>query len=59
MMSQNMTKMMSEMKAADAKLDALVQAMNAAKGAEKTGCDRGGGDSPRRAAPFDARLDMK
>jgi hypothetical protein len=29
-------KMMNEMKAADAKLDALVQAMNAAKGAEKT-----------------------
>ena len=36
MMNQNMTKMMGEMKAADAKLDALVQAMNAAKGAEKT-----------------------
>jgi hypothetical protein len=36
MMNHNMTKMMGEMKAADAKLDALVQAMNAAKGAEKT-----------------------
>ncbi|MDO8794930.1 MAG: hypothetical protein Q7J25_09965 [Vicinamibacterales bacterium] len=31
-----MMNMMSEMKAADAKLDALVQAMNAAKGAAKT-----------------------
>jgi hypothetical protein len=36
MTNQNMTKMMGEMKAADAKLDALVQAMNAAKGVEKT-----------------------
>ena len=36
MTSQNMMRMMSEMKTADAKLDALVQAMNAAKGAEKT-----------------------
>jgi len=36
MMSQNMMRMMSEMKRADAKLDALAQAMNAAKGAEKT-----------------------
>jgi hypothetical protein len=36
MASQNMMRMMSEMKTADAKLDALVQAMNAAKGAEKT-----------------------
>jgi hypothetical protein len=35
MMNQNMMKMMGEMKAADAKLDALVQAMNAAKGEEK------------------------
>ena len=34
-MNQDMTKMMSEMKASDAKLDALVQAMNAAKGTEK------------------------
>ena len=33
---QGMMQMMGEMKAADAKLDALVQAMNAAKGAEKT-----------------------
>src|SRR4029079_6555058 len=36
MMNPEMTKMMSDMKAADAKLDALVQAMNAAKGTEKT-----------------------
>jgi len=36
MMSQHMMRMMSEMQTADAKLDALVQAMNAAKGAEKT-----------------------
>jgi len=36
MMNQNMTRMMGEMKASDAKLDALVQAMNAATGAEKT-----------------------
>jgi hypothetical protein len=32
---QHMTRMMSEMNAADAKLDELVQAMNAAKGPEK------------------------
>jgi hypothetical protein len=36
MMSQHMMRMMSEMKTADTKLDALVQTMNAAKGAEKT-----------------------
>jgi hypothetical protein len=36
MMNQNTMKMMSEMKAADAKLDSLVQAMNAAEGAKKT-----------------------
>src|SRR5437899_2349840 len=35
-MNQNMMKTMSEMKAADAKLETLVQAMNTAKGAEKT-----------------------
>ena len=33
---QGMMKMMSQMKAADAKLETLVQAMNAAKGLEKT-----------------------
>jgi hypothetical protein len=36
MTSQSMMRMMSEMKTADAKLNALVQAMNAAKGAAKT-----------------------
>ena len=35
-MSQNMMRMMNEMKTADAKMDELVQAMNAAKGPEKT-----------------------
>jgi hypothetical protein len=36
MMNPDMMKMMSDMKARDAKLDALVQKMNAAKGAAKT-----------------------
>ena len=35
MMNQSMTKMMGETNAADAKVDALVQAMNAAKNEEK------------------------
>ena len=35
-MNHHMTKMMGEMKASEAKLEALVQAMNAAQGAEKT-----------------------
>jgi len=36
MMNPDMMKMMSDMKARDAKLEALVQKMNAAKGAAKT-----------------------
>ena len=36
MMKQHMTQMMGRMKAADAKLDALVQAMHSATGPEKT-----------------------
>ena len=36
MMNPDMMKMMSDMKAKDAKLEALVQKMNAAKGAAKT-----------------------
>ena len=36
MMKQHMTQMMGEMKAADAKLDALVQAMHSAAGPQKT-----------------------
>lgn len=36
MMSPDMMKMMSDMKARDARIEALVQKMNATKGAEKT-----------------------
>ena len=36
MMNPDMMKMMSDMKARDAKIEALVQKMNAAKGSEKT-----------------------